>query len=304
MMFNLFRLVLLCLILFIFACSSEKEFVFDGESPESLLERGRIALENGQYNEALKMNQFLLEEFPTSDLHIDAQLTMSEALAGKEKFEDQLDLLLRLLKENIIPEKVPLIYMQIGKFYENSANWNPGNITSDTLDWEKAAQYYRKAVFYPNSKDSKTKAAALYKTALMHAKIRDVDTAKKAYEELVAVYPASPYSSLAKIKLLDPSNTDELSIESVLVEKPAEEVTPEIKADTQTQDADFLLEEPSQTEDQQFQDIISTPESDTSQTDLPIEDWEDQTTDEQPAILDSIQSFISDTSDQNIEDDF
>jgi tetratricopeptide (TPR) repeat protein len=252
------------------ACSSKEGIVLEDETPESLILKAQAAHESGNYEEALKINQMILDNYPTSDMHIDAQLLMAKSLGKQEKFEEQFDLLLRVLKENIIPEKVPLIYMQIADYYERAASWNPGNVTSDTADLRQAANYYRRAVFYPNSDDRDTKAAALYRAALMYAKINDLETAKKAYAQVIETYPESPYSGLAKIKLLDPGNTEEIIPEAPTAgtEPVEEEITP-----------------------------IATPEyeeqapllPDTLGFELPSED------ESQPAILDSVQALPLDS---------
>jgi len=208
--------ICIIIILFLFSCSSKEGLILEEETPETLLARSKSAYQNNNYQESIKISNYLLENFPTSDLHIDAQLVMAKSLGGEEKFEDQLDLLLRMLKENIIPEKVPLIYVQIAEFYEDASKWNPGNVTNDTSDYIKAATFYRKAVFYPNSNDNATKAKALYRTGLMYAKAQDLVKAKQAYGQVLESFPQSPYEPLARQKLLDPSNTTELSIEPTL----------------------------------------------------------------------------------------
>ena len=192
------------------SCSSQEGLVLEEATPESLLLNARAAYDNKNYDESIMLVKYLLENFPTSDLHIEAQLLMAQSLGGKEKFEDQLDLLLRVLKENIIPEKVPMIYVQIAKFYEGAAVWNPGNITTDTTDFIKAATYYRKAVFYPNSDDQVTKSMALYRTGFMYTKANDIEKAKMAYAQVVESYPQSAYAPLAKKKLLDPTDKTDL----------------------------------------------------------------------------------------------
>jgi tetratricopeptide (TPR) repeat protein len=193
-----------------FSCSSNDQFVMEEQTPEAILTRAQAAYENDNYDESIQMATYLLENFPTSDLHVDAQLVMAQALGGKEKFEDQMDLLLRLLKENIIPEKVPLIYVQLGEFYEHAAVWNPGNVTTDTSDYVEAARFYRKAVFYPNSNDDVTKAYALYRAGFMYTKANDIEKAKQAYSQVMDSYPQSPYADLARQKLLDPTNTEDI----------------------------------------------------------------------------------------------
>lgn len=219
-MLNLFKyLSVLIFLYFIFSCgSSKQEIDIENETAESLLQKSTMALESENYDEALKLDSLLLLNFPTSDLHIDAQLNIAKSLGGKEQYEDQLDLLLRILKENIVPEKVPAIYAQIAEHYEEAATWNPNTVTNDSMDWAKAAQYYRKAVFYPDSKDDATKAKSLYRAALMYAKLNQIDVAARAYEQTIAFYPESIYSGMAKIKLRDPSNTSEIDMESEQLE--------------------------------------------------------------------------------------
>jgi tetratricopeptide (TPR) repeat protein len=220
---RLLLLLSLTVSLILFCSSNKNKLVMENETDESLHGRALAAFEAGQYAEAFTYDSLLLINFPISDLHIEAQLTMAQALGRQERYEEQLDLLMRLLKENIIPEVVPKIYLQIGEFYEHAAVWNPGDITNDTTDWDKAANYYRKAVFYPNSKDRATKAAALYRTGMMYAKTNNREFATNAYKEVINSFPESPYSSLAKIKIQDPMNTSEISFETETVQQMEED---------------------------------------------------------------------------------
>ena len=232
-MLNLLKIVSVIVFFYlVISCGSSKnEINIEDETAESLLQKSNAALASKNYDEVLNLDTLLLLNFPTSDLHIDAQLNNAKALGGKEEYEQQLDLLLRILKENIVPENVPAIYTQIAEHYEDAATWNPGTVTNDSLDWAKAAQYYRKAVFYPDSKDDATKAKSLYRAALMYAKLNQIDVAARAYEQTIAFYPESIYSGMAKIKLRDPRNTDEIDpnseilsgyVESSVVESPEE----------------------------------------------------------------------------------
>ena len=162
-MFTFLKFVSVFIFLYlVIACgSSKQEIDLEEETAESILQKSQAAIESKNYDKALLLDSLLLLNFPTSDLHVDAQLNMAEALGGKEEYEQQLDLLLRILQENIIPEKVPLIYAQIAEHYEDAATWNPGTVSNDSIDWAKAATYYRKAVFYPDSDDNDTKAKSL-----------------------------------------------------------------------------------------------------------------------------------------------
>lgn len=259
--------ICIVLIFVLFSCSSREGFVLDEETPESILARSKTAYDNKNYDESIKMGTILLENFPTSDLHVDVQLVMAKALGGKEKFEDQLDLLLRILKENIIPERVPLIYVQIAEFYEGAAVWNPGNVTTDTSDFIKAAKYYRKAVFYPNSNDDVTKAYALYRTGFMYTKANDIEKAKQAYGQVIDSFPQSPYAALAKKKLLDPTNT--------------EDIQPEIMIASQQPGTDAISGD----------GTTSVSITDSLGLDLPADQYEE------PVIIDTTQAILPDSLD-------
>jgi len=270
------------IIAFIGCGGGKDDIVLDNETPETLLQKSEVAYANGKFDESIKLAQLMLDNFPTSDLHIDAQLLISKSLGAQEKYEDQFDLLLRILKENIIPEKVPSIYMQIGEFYENSAKWNPGTVTLDSVDFSNAASYYKKAVFYPNSNDRGTKANALYRMALMYAKLNDIEVASKSYQELITTYPESPYSTLAKTKLTDPTNTDELPL-------PAATTT----VATPTSPVPSTGEEQLPPPQEETVPATITPMSDDQpeQIELPTDDANE------PSILDSLQTMDEDSSD-------
>jgi tetratricopeptide (TPR) repeat protein len=268
-------------IAFVGCSGSKDELVLDDETPETLLQKGEVAYQNGNYDQSIKLAQFMLEHFPTSDLHIDAQLLIAKTMGSQEKYEDQFDLLLRILKENIIPEKVPTIYMQIGEFYENSARWNPGTVTLDSVDFTNAAGYYKKAVFYPNSADRGTKAKALYRMALMHAKLNDIEIASKSYQELIATFSDSPYSTLARTKLADPTNTDELPL-------PAATTVVATPGPVSSSDDELPPATPQDETPASFEPVA---EDQPGQIELPDDAAEES------SILDSLQTMDSDSSD-------
>lgn len=276
-------LYMILIIAFIGCGGSKDEIVLDEETPETLLQKGEIAYENGKYDDSIKLAQLMLDYFPTSDLHIDAQLLITKTLGAQEKYEDQFDLLLRVLKENIIPEKVPSIYMQIGEFYENSAKWNPGTVTIDSLDFTNAADYYKKAVFYPNSDDRGTKANALYRMGLMHAKLNDIEVASKAYQELITTYPESPYSTLARTKLADPTNTDELPLPTATTTTATPGTEEPVTIEDETPPPPPAETVPAT--------LTPVAEDKPGEIELPDDD------DEEPSILDSLQTIDEDSSD-------
>lgn len=210
-------------------------------------------MHKGNYQKAIDDYNRILTDFPISNLHIDCQLKIAEAYGKLDNFEEQMFELHRLVKENIIPERVPKIYVQIGKFYERAALFNPGIITTDTSDYKKAMDYYDKALKYPDSDDNKTKSEAVYRRALVEAKIGQINDAIDRYKLVSSLFPNSDYSVLAQIKLKDPSNTNELvTTDSALtqyratlgiaapppsVEQPKEAKTTETPAEQKTEQA-------------------------------------------------------------------
>jgi len=211
-MYNLKMLVLLILsLLLVMACGSGKKANDTAiKSPETLLEEGDALMQAGDYNKAVQTYESILVLHPTSDYHVDTQLRMAEAYGKMERFEDQMDLLLRILKENIIPGYVPEIYVQLGKFYERAAGFNPGIVDTDTSDFRKAIHYYERATGYEDSDDIAAKAEALFRHGLVEAKLGNVDQATLFYETVAYQYPNVTHATLAKIKLQDPNDTTEL----------------------------------------------------------------------------------------------
>jgi len=144
----MYKNILLAGLFLFLSCASEKKGLdLENETDLTLLEKAQAAYEQADFKQAIMLNQAMIDNFPMSDLHIDAQLNIARSLGAMEKFEEQLDLLLRILKENIVPERVPEIYVQIAQIYENAARWNPGIVTDDTSDLKLAARYTVKPCF-------------------------------------------------------------------------------------------------------------------------------------------------------------
>jgi len=122
-----------------------------------------------------------------------------------------MDVLLQLLKENLIPEYVPNIYIQIGEYYETAARFNLSSENGDSADYQTAIDYYNKAIGYEDSNNKEAKIEALYRRALVEAKMGKKEAAARDYQEIVDKYPDSPFAVLAQIKLLNPADASELS---------------------------------------------------------------------------------------------
>jgi hypothetical protein len=118
---------------------------------------------------------------------------------------------------------------------------------------------------------------------LMHAKLDDIEVASKAYQELITTYPESPYSTLARTKLADPTNTDELPLPTPTTTT----ATPGIEEPVTIED-ETASPPPAETVP-----AILTPvaEDKPGEIELPDDD------DEEPSILDSLQTIDEDSSD-------
>ncbi len=217
------NIIILLIALILASCSMfHKKEETNLNTAEAVLEHGDRLYEQGKYQEALDTYKSMLMDFPTSDLHIDAQLRIADTYGKMDKYEKQMDVLLQLLKENIIPDRVPEIYCQIGEFYERAAKFNPGMVSSDTSDYNTALGYYKKAINYTDSEDQLSKSKAQYRSALVNAKLGNYQKAVDGYNLVISNYPDSPYAVLAKMKLKNPENTSELSMSDEAMNSYAE----------------------------------------------------------------------------------
>jgi hypothetical protein len=118
----------------------------------------------------------------------------------------------------------------------------------------------------------------------MYAKLNQIEVAARAYEQVVAIYPESIYSAMAKIKLRDPRNTEEIdpNSEQLAGFQPLEpvEVTP-VETQMETQPMD-------ETSSEEIKEVIDLPQ-DTSQTEIP--DMQEMY---EPAVDDSMGQDLGD----------
>jgi len=288
-----FRIILILFILsfYLIQCSKgKKDEGLTPAAPQEYLSKGDKLMKDHKYQEALESYGNLLIHFPTSDLHIDAQLKMASALEKLQRYEDQSQLLLRLLRENIIPERVPEIYVQLGRLMENFASFNPGIFSTDTTDYLEALQYYKKASNYEDSELTAAKAEALYRSGLVSAKIGEFEEATAFYQKVILLYPESELVSLAKIKVQNPQDTSELELTEAQLAaadeaktKAEEKATPEsVTEQPGTEDdgnMDNLIPESNETTEPQYEapaDSSTTPqmepENSESENETPAEE--------------------------------
>ena len=118
----------------------------------------------------------------------------------------------------------------------------------------------------------------------MHAKLNDIEIASKAYQELITTYPDSPYSSLARTKLSDPTNTDELPL-------PAAAAATSMMPTTEGSGASEQETPVQQPEEQPPATLSPVAEDQPGEIELPSDDADE------PSILDSLQTMDEDSSD-------
>jgi tetratricopeptide (TPR) repeat protein len=279
------KIVFLMFALFLFAaCGGTKNEQIDYSqvTDAEMMELGDKEMMAGNFNKAIETYNKVLLDFPTSNLHIDVQLKIAEAYGKMDKFENQMDQLLRLVRENIVPERVPQIYVQIGKWYERAAQFNPGIISSDSIDYVKAISFYDDAFKYPDSDDNESKSAAVYRRALVEAKIGLIDDAIARYKTVSNLFPNTNHNILAQIKLKDPANLTELATtDSALAEY--REILGLVKEEPVAQDLEPMEEEPpakDTTLDKTIENIdkeeSAEPQEEMDSEELPNENIDDQ----------------------------
>jgi len=258
------RLSCLIMFLMLLSCSGSKEKNADpGQlmTDQEILLSGDAQFNSGLFHDALQTYEKILLYHPTSDLHIAAQLRMAECYGAMENYESQMDALLRILKENIIPEQVPQIYVQIGKFYERSAAFNPGISTNDTSDMSTARNYYEKAFLYKDSQDQLSKSEAQYRRALTESRLGMISAATDHYNYLAQNDPYNTFGILARVKLMDPSNTSELKTDEASM-LSYRQLLGDVESDQTKQKTDEPITKPSE----------QSPQLDETQTEQSIQD--------------------------------
>src|SRR4030042_339425 len=138
-------LILLALTL-VFSCSKKETAVksMEGLQPLELLEKGNRAYLDGNMEEALQAYGVIYNRYPTSREYIDAVLGMARAYNNMGDFERGFNLLYDLIRENMVPSRVPEIYNEMAKYYEVSALYGKqiGTTTAEE-DYKKALSYYQ-----------------------------------------------------------------------------------------------------------------------------------------------------------------
>ena len=105
---NLWIIVVFYLIL---SCSHQEEFIYVDPAwePEVLMVKANEYLQQQDYDHAFEAFSVIYEEYPASRLYTDAVLGLAYIYGKNEQYEKQMDILLTLVQENIVPSKIPAI---------------------------------------------------------------------------------------------------------------------------------------------------------------------------------------------------
>jgi len=195
-----FSIVSIILILLLAACSKKNTKAVEGNTPEELLVYADGAFNNSDYESAFLAYGLIFDQYPTSREYIDAAIGLSRCYGEFEDYQKSFDMLHNLLKENLIPSKVPQIYNVIGDFYERSAGISEELTGEGSTDYKTAIGYYQKAIDYPNSEDQKAKSYSQYKIGSLYIKLAEYDSALQELQKTIDDYPAQQWASVAEEK--------------------------------------------------------------------------------------------------------
>lgn len=192
---NKYSLIIIILLLLFLSCSKKETIQRAGEdnTPTELLKYGNDFYQKGDYESAFIAYGLIYNNYPTSQEYIDAMIGLSKCYGAFEDFEKEFELLHNLLKENMIPSKVPQIYSAIAEFYESSAGISEQLTGESSGDYQTAIDYFQKAIYYPNSSDKNAKGYAQYRIGTLYEKLKDYQHAIEAYQNTINNYPETQW---------------------------------------------------------------------------------------------------------------
>jgi tetratricopeptide (TPR) repeat protein len=226
-------ILMLCLFVIFFSCSKKESAVKSDNNlePPALLQKGDELFTQGSYQQALSAYESIYTRYPTSREYISAVIGMAKVHNTMGNFERGFELLHNLIRENMVPSRVPEIYNEMARYYEvNAAYSKEAGISNERADFKKAMGYYRKAVKYPNSDDVQAKSYAQFRIGELHLQLNQFEDAALAYQSTAYNYPETQWGQLAEQKIQElrqSGQTDISPIKSKEVEpKPAESQAP------------------------------------------------------------------------------
>ena len=198
-------LMVLMLLVLVISCSrkEKKQVLREDTSPAELLQYGDKFYNEQDYENAFIAYSLIYHNYPSSREYIDATIGLGRCYGAMKDFDKEFDLLYNLLRENIIPSKVPAIYNAIAEFYERSAGISE-KLTGDSQgDYQTAINYLQQGIAYPNSDDKSAKSLAQYKIGILYDKMNEYSKAIDAFQKTITNYPETKWANAAQTKMTE-----------------------------------------------------------------------------------------------------
>ena len=206
------------------------------EAPE-LLTKGEQAFNEGNMDQAIEAFEIIYNRYPTSREYISAVIGMSRAYNNLGDFEKGFSLLYNLIRENMVPSRVPEIYNEMGRYYEVTAAYSKeAGVSSEQEDFKSAISYYKKAVSYPNSDDAAAKSYAQFQIGELQSKLGNYQDAALAYQSTIFNYSGTEWAQIAEQRIEQLRQEGKTSISTLKKEQmPAQ---PQLKKSAENSDLD------------------------------------------------------------------
>ena len=140
-------ITVLGLVLLVFLSCGKKQAAvrpMEGLAPAELLTKANEFYTAGNVDKALEAYDIIYGRYPTSREYIDAVLGMAKCYNDLGNFEKGMDLLYTLIRENMVPTRVPEIFNQMAKYYEVNAGISTVvGLSNEEQDYRKAIDYYQ-----------------------------------------------------------------------------------------------------------------------------------------------------------------
>jgi tetratricopeptide (TPR) repeat protein len=204
MIMSKFLVILLLIFMLVIGCGNKEALVKSNEGLEApaLLQKGTEMYNLGNTEEALLAYEVIYSRYPTSREYIGAVIGMARCHNNLGDFERGFDLLYNLIRENMVPSKVPEIFNEMARFYEvNAAFSSEAGISQEADDYKKAIDFYQKAVKYPNSEDIEAKSYAQFRAGELYLKLAQYEDAALAYQATLYKFPNTEWAQMAETRI-------------------------------------------------------------------------------------------------------
>jgi len=240
-------IIMIFLVVIAVSCSKKEVAVksMEGLEPPVLLEKGNEAFAQGNMEDAIKAYEMIYDRYPTSREYISAVLGMARSYNNLGDFERGFSLLYSLIRENMVPSRVPEIYNEMARYYEVTAVYSrEAGITGEGEDYKEAIEYYKKAVNYPNSTDAKAKSYAQFQIGELEMKLNNYDQAALAYQSTIYRFSGTEWAQLAEQRMdqlrqegkttVSPLKKSQSAASAPKTEQIKEETPPEAESEKNT----------------------------------------------------------------------